>query len=354
MASRALGFKTKIQGKLKADAARERMHETERTWYEFSSLVDERHARFCRPAAVLKVILQANKQKFLEKRQEKAKELDELMKATEAHAQATQQSVDKTEQAFSSLISSLEKSYSELIVNIRVQETIYKDQTAVLQEQLELEIATLMGQEDVIDKLLQTEDNVYFLQNFASMPNPSIAEEFPCHSLELLESFSDVSDMISEFKEKLEVFCTQELDKIFEKHTGHIKVGDSVRVKPSVKTPKFNWGCTVTHKSVGVVKSVNEETLIVDFQDHKNWKGLLSEMERVTIANELISAEQRSINVGDRVRVKPSVNNPKQGWGRVTHQSVGVVKSLAGDEITVDFPEHCDWMGGVTEIEIAP
>lgn len=57
MASRALGFKTKIQGKLNADAARETMHETERTWYEFSSLVDERHARFCRPAAVLKVQL---------------------------------------------------------------------------------------------------------------------------------------------------------------------------------------------------------------------------------------------------------------------------------------------------------
>lgn len=108
----------------------------------------------------------------------------------------------------------------------------------------------------------------------------------------------------------------------------------------------------------------------------------------------VISAQQRRINVGDRVRVKPSVNNPKQGWGRVTHQSVGVVKSktfdwhiseavlqtycihivwhaptcailtlycffffkkgLAEDEITVDFPEHFDWMGGVAEIEIAP
>ncbi|KAK3542659.1 hypothetical protein QTP86_032399 [Hemibagrus guttatus] len=253
------------------------------------------------------VILQANKHKFVEKRQEKAKELDELMKATEAHAQATQQTVDKTEQAFSSLINSIEKSYSELIVKIRAQESIYRDQAADVQEQLELEIATLMGQEDAIDKLLQTEDNVYFLQ---------------------------------------------ELDKIFAENTSHIKVGDRVRVKPSVKTPKFNWGCIVTHKSVGVVKSMNEETLIVDFQDHKNWKGLLSEMERVTLADE--PTQQRRIKVGDRVRVKPSVNTPKQCWGRVTHQSVGVVKIFAGHEITVDFPEHRDWMGGVSEMEIAP
>ncbi|KAK2864395.1 hypothetical protein Q7C36_003549 [Tachysurus vachellii] len=299
------------------------------------------------------IILQANKHKFEEKRQEKLKKLDELMKATEAHAQATQQSVDDIDQAFNSLIASLEKSYLELIMKIRDQEKIYMDQAAYLQEQLELQIATLMGQEDFIDNLLAKEDNVQFLQNFESMPTPSADEESSCHTLEPLDFFNDASDMISEFKEKLDDFCTQELDNMFAKHTCHIKIGDRVRVKSSVKTPKFNWGCTVTHKSVGVVKSVNDETLIVDFEDHKNWKGLLSEMERVTVADESgISAQQRSIKIGDRVRVKPSVKNPKQGWGRVTHQSVGVVKGLSEDEITVDFPEHSDWMGSVSEIEI--
>lgn len=33
------------------------------------------------------------------------------------------------------------------------------------------------------------------------------------------------------------------------------------------------------------------------------------------------------INVGDRVRVKESINRPKYDWGKgVTHKSVGVVK----------------------------
>ena len=31
-----------------------------------------------------------------------------------------------------------------------------------------------------------------------------------------------------------------------------IKVGDRVRVKPSVTTPKYKWG-SVDHKSIGVV-----------------------------------------------------------------------------------------------------
>lgn len=33
----------------------------------------------------------------------------------------------------------------------------------------------------------------------------------------------------------------------------HIKIGDKVRVKPAVTTPKYKWG-SVTHRSVGVVK----------------------------------------------------------------------------------------------------
>lgn len=94
-----------------------------------------------------------------------------------------------------------------------------------------------------------------------------------------------------------------------------------------------------------------------------------------------IPAPQR-ISVGDRVRVKPSVQTPAQGWGGVTYESVGVVRGkalidtclglhcgirawlcsvnssviqpgLAGEEITVDFPEHSDWMGCVSEMETA-
>jgi len=93
-----------------------------------------------------------------------------------------------------------------------------------------------------------------------------------------------------------------------------IKVGDRVRVKPSITTPKHNWGRNVTHKSVGVVKGKSctislhksfiikksslqykcynmnlfcldikdDDSLVVDFPGHANWKGILSEIERVT------------------------------------------------------------------------
>ncbi|KAL1023407.1 hypothetical protein UPYG_G00040470 [Umbra pygmaea] len=62
----------------------------------------------------------------------------------------------------------------------------------------------------------------------------------------------------------------------------HIKIGDKVRVKSPVTTPKYKWG-SVTHRSVGVVKafSANGKDVIVDFPQQSHWTGLLSEMELV-------------------------------------------------------------------------
>ncbi|XP_059922232.1 E3 ubiquitin-protein ligase HERC2 isoform X1 [Gadus macrocephalus] len=62
----------------------------------------------------------------------------------------------------------------------------------------------------------------------------------------------------------------------------HIKIGDKVRVKPTVTTPKYKWG-SVVHRSVGVVKafSANGKDVIVDFPQQSHWTGLLSEMELV-------------------------------------------------------------------------
>ncbi|XP_051732353.1 uncharacterized protein LOC127502926 isoform X3 [Ctenopharyngodon idella] len=121
-----------------------------------------------------------------------------------------------------------------------------------------------------------------------------------------------------------------------------IKIGDKVRVKPSVVTPTHKWGA-VTHKSIGVVKKVQGDSLTIDFPEHKNWNGIISEMELVTDTCTV------DIQVGDRVRVKPSITSPKHGWGSATHKSVGVVKDI---NVIVDFPEHKGWTGIFSEMEL--
>ncbi|RZF37934.1 hypothetical protein LSTR_LSTR005434, partial [Laodelphax striatellus] len=60
-----------------------------------------------------------------------------------------------------------------------------------------------------------------------------------------------------------------------------IRVGDKVKVKANVVTPKFKWG-SADHSSIGVVTSVTSDgRAVVDFPQQSNWTGLVSEMEIV-------------------------------------------------------------------------
>lgn len=69
--------------------------------------------------------------------------------------------------------------------------------------------------------------------------------------------------------------------------TPPIKVGDRVRVKPTVATPRYKWGY-VTHECVGVVTAVapNGHDVTVDFPKQDNWTGLVAEMEVVPSSHE--------------------------------------------------------------------
>ena len=43
-------------------------------------------------------------------------------------------------------------------------------------------------------------------------------------------------------------------------------------------------------------------------------------------------------------------------WGSVTHQSVGVVRSINrnGTDVCVDYPEQNNWTGLISEMELVP
>lgn len=58
---------------------------------------------------------------------------------------------------------------------------------------------------------------------------------------------------------------------------------------------------------------------------------------------------------GDKVRVKRSVEHPHFGWGRVTHDDIGVVASYSRyqvDELIVHFPVFQNWSAKEYEIEL--
>lgn len=60
----------------------------------------------------------------------------------------------------------------------------------------------------------------------------------------------------------------------------------------------------------------------------------------------------RKIRVGDKVRVKLSVEKPHYGWGVVLPHSVGIVTFISDLEVRINFPGDSSWCGLLTEMEL--
>ncbi|KAK7150333.1 hypothetical protein R3I93_011552 [Phoxinus phoxinus] len=292
----------------------------------------------------------------------KEKDLQKMKMDMTSHSDSAKEAVKNCTRDFTELATFIEKRSKEVIEKIKAQEKADLDQGAKLQEKLEGEITELKKREGVLETLLETDDNIHFLQNYESMSSSSGSDVFPSLSFQPCCSFEDINKLVFELTERLKTTCMEETNKTIDKVSDlstnsppfDIKVEDTVRVKPSVLIPTHKWG-SVTCISIGVVKKIQGKFLTVDFPEQKNWTGVVSEMERVTSAGSDLLTNNASveIKVGDRVRVKPSVTTPKHNWGRnVTHKSVGVVKDIKGDDsLVVDFPGHANWKGILSEIE---
>ena len=83
------------------------------------------------------------------------------------------------------------------------------------------------------------------------------------------------------------------------------RVGDRVRVKPSVSKPVHGWG-GVDHKSVGTITSTSGDSCKVKFPEHSNWSGRLSEIECVE------GASGDRLTTGDAVVICSGAS--RAGW----------------------------------------
>ncbi|KAL2080923.1 hypothetical protein ACEWY4_022776 [Coilia grayii] len=292
---------------------------------------------------------QIDNQKQIQQREGELEEVQQALYTVQASAQSA---VEDTEMIFTQVISFIEQKRSEVTESIRAQERAELSRAEGLLEQLEMEITKLKSRDAEMERLIQTTDDTEFLQNFDScFPSlTSSAEILSSVTFTPRASFADVvTPVFKEIEQKLlevnpdheaPVPVSQSGDCTLPTAERGFLVGDRVRVKASVEEPKHKWG-SVTHSSVGVVKSFTPSGLmLVDFPGHSAWKALPSEMEL------------QGFLVGDRVRVKASVTEPKHKWGDVTHNSVGVVKSFTPSGLMlVDFPGQSAWKADPAEME---
>ncbi|KAJ9190547.1 hypothetical protein P3X46_001734 [Hevea brasiliensis] len=110
---------------------------------------------------------------------------------------------------------------------------------------------------------------------------------------------------------------------------GKLIVGQKVRVKLSVKQPRFGWSGH-SHASVGTISAIDADGKLRIYTPvgSKTWMLDPSEVELV---------EEEELHIGDWVRVRASVSTPTHQWGEVNHSSIGVVHRMEDGELWVAF-----------------
>jgi len=99
------------------------------------------------------------------------------------------------------------------------------------------------------------------------------------------------------------------------------KVGDWVRVKASVSSPKYGWD-DVTRSSIGIVHSLDEDGdmgVAFCFRS-KPLSCSVTDMEKVT-----------PLEVGDEIHIMSSVTEPRLGWSRETSATTGKIARIDMD-----------------------
>lgn len=123
-----------------------------------------------------------------------------------------------------------------------------------------------------------------------------------------------------------------------------LRVGDWVRVRPSIPAPSHQWG-PVNHESLGVIHRIDEEgDLWAAFCFlERRWVCKAGEMERV-----------EPFLIGQTVRIRRGVVNPRLGWGNETHASRGTVALVDADgKLRVRFRKCTKrlWIGDPADVE---
>ncbi|GAA6235487.1 tripartite motif-containing protein 16-like [Lates japonicus] len=154
--------------------------------------------------AETETLLGLSQKKIQERFKEREKELKELGQAEENLKSCAQTVLRDCDSIFASLISSMQKRRSEVKQLITAQEKTAAEQSAWIRLKLEEEIRKLRKRDDKLGKLTRVDDHIHLIQNFQSLSTSCDSPDFS-YSARPLRSFRDVTDCVSELRDKLEI-----------------------------------------------------------------------------------------------------------------------------------------------------
>ncbi|XP_052435207.1 tripartite motif-containing protein 16 isoform X1 [Carassius gibelio] len=164
--------------------------------------------------------LKETQKTFQQRIQQREKDLQQLRETVESHKRSAQTAVEDSERIFTELIlSSIEKSCSELIRLIRDQEKTAVSRAEERLEKLEQEINDLRRRDTELEQLSHTQDHIQFLQSFQSLSAPPESTDGNDDPFRSHFSSDDLRESVHQLRDKLEDFFKEELKKISDRDT---------------------------------------------------------------------------------------------------------------------------------------
>ncbi|XDV12191.1 hypothetical protein PO909_000910 [Leuciscus waleckii] len=143
--------------------------------------------------------------------QQRKKDLKQMREAVESHKRSAQTAVEASERIFIELIRSIEKRHTEVKQLIREQERVAVNQAEERLARLELELDDLRWKETELKKFLNTDDHIHFLQSCPSVSLSGSTDDFTVSSR---PNFDEVVKSVSQLRDKLQQFCTDEIERL--------------------------------------------------------------------------------------------------------------------------------------------
>ncbi|KAM3865011.1 tripartite motif-containing protein 16 [Diretmus argenteus] len=145
--------------------------------------------------------------------QERMKELQELRHNVDVLKSAAQRAQTDSDKTFHEMLQAVERWHAEINQMIKANMQAAMSQADGYVERLEQEILELQRRDAELRQILDTEDNIHFLQNFPTLcvpPEPMV----PKVLINPQFSFGEMSKTATDMKEHLDDICKKELSRI--------------------------------------------------------------------------------------------------------------------------------------------
>ncbi|KAJ8266315.1 hypothetical protein GJAV_G00129010 [Gymnothorax javanicus] len=145
--------------------------------------------------------------------QDRTKELQELRHNVDVLKSCSRRAMSDCNKIFAEMTGVVERWHSEINSLIEANEKAAMSQAESYVERLELEIVELQRRDLELRHILETEDNIHFLQNFPTLcvpPEPMV----PKVLINPEFSFGEITKTVSNMKEHLEDICKKDQSKI--------------------------------------------------------------------------------------------------------------------------------------------